>query len=188
MARLQDKYKNEIIKELTEKFKYKNIHQVPVLQKIVVNMGVGAACQDKQNIDLAAKDLASITGQKAKITRAKKSISNFNKLREGAPIGCVATLRSERMYEFLDRLVSIVIPRIRDFRGLSLKSFDKAGNYTFGIAEQTIFPEVDLDRVKRVQGMDITFVTSAKNAEESKALLRALGVPFKHEASEQKAS
>ncbi len=183
MARLMDRYKKVVIKELVEEFKFKNLHQVPRLTKIVVNMGVGSAVQEKQDVENAAKDLAVITGQKPLICRSKKSISNFNKLREGQAIGCKVTMRGVRMYEFLDRLVSVVIPRIRDFRGLPVHSFDKQGNYSFGITEQTIFPEIDLDKVKKVQGMDVTFVTTGRNVQESKALLRALGVPFKREST-----
>jgi len=177
-VRLREKYQDEVIAALREEFGYKNIMQVPCLEKIVVNMGVGDAIADAKMMDMAVAELAQITGQKPVIRKARKSISNF-KLRAGVNIGCMVTLRGQYMWEFLDRLFNIAIPRIRDFRGLSPKSFDKFGNYTLGIREQTIFPEVDLDKVTRVRGMNITFVVkNANSAEESRALLRKLGMPF----------
>lgn len=179
MARLLEHYKKEVVSKLKEEFGYTNVHQIPKMTKIVLNMGVGEALNDKQNMEMALREMTMIAGQKAQIRASRKSISNFNKLRKGVPIGCKVTLRGERMYEFFDRLVSVVIPRIRDFRGLSRTSFDRSGNYSFGVTEQTIFPEVDLDKVKRVQGMDITFVTSAGNKEEAESLLRAMGLPLK---------
>ncbi|KUG25217.1 lsu ribosomal protein l5p (l11e) [hydrocarbon metagenome] len=177
-ARLASVYKDEIIPKLKEKFKYKNIMQVPKLEKIVVNMGVGAAVQDSKLLDEAVKELELITGQKASIRAAKKSISNF-KLREGMKIGAKVTLRKVRMYEFLDRLVNVALPRVRDFRGISDKSFDGRGNYTLGIQEQIIFPEVNVDKINKVLGMDITFVTTAKTDSEAFELLSAFGVPFR---------
>jgi large subunit ribosomal protein L5 len=175
--RLQLQYKNEIIVELKKKFQYRNVMQVPRLEKISVNMGVGKATQDPKMLDQAVKELEAITGQKVVVTKAKKSISNF-KLREGVPIGCRVTLRKERMYEFLDRLISVALPRVRDFRGVSDKSFDGHGNFTLGIKEQIVFPEIDVDKVARITGMDITFVTTAKSDMEAYELLRALGMPF----------
>lgn len=177
-ARLASVYKDEIIPKLKEKFKYKNIMQVPKLEKIVVNMGVGAAVQDSKLLDEAVKELELITGQKASVRAAKKSISNF-KLREGMKIGAKVTLRKVRMYEFLDRLVNVALPRVRDFRGISDKSFDGRGNYTLGIQEQIIFPEVNVDQINKVLGMDITFVTTAKTDSEAFELLSAFGVPFR---------
>lgn len=174
--RLYQKYIEEVVPALKEKYGYTNPHQVPRLVKIVVNMGVSAELE-KTAVDDAAKDLALITGRKPAINRARHSVANF-KLRKGQPIGCRVTLRREVMYEFLDRLVAAALPRIRDFRGLSPRSFDGRGNYTFGIADQTIFPEIDLDKIKRHQGMDITFVTSARTDAEAYDLLRLLGVPF----------
>ncbi|HQN01141.1 MAG TPA: 50S ribosomal protein L5 [Candidatus Hydrogenedentes bacterium] len=177
-VRLKEKYQQEIVTALREEFGYQNIMQVPSLEKIVVNMGVGDAIGDAKLMDAAVAELALITGQKPVIRKAHKSISNF-KLRAGVNIGCMVTLRGQYMWEFLDRLFNIAIPRIRDFRGLSPKSFDKFGNYTLGIREQTIFPEVDLDKVTRVRGMNITFVVKNVNsAEESRALLKKLGMPF----------
>lgn len=176
--RLKEKYDSEVVAALREQFKYENIMQVPRLEKIVVNMGVGDTIADAKMMDAAVAELALITGQKPVIRKARKSISNF-KLRAGANIGCMVTLRGRFMWEFMDRLFNIAIPRIRDFRGLSPKAFDKFGNYTLGIREQTIFPEVDLDKVTRVRGMNITFVIkSTESAEESRALLRHLGMPF----------
>ena len=174
--RLYQKYIEEVIPALRQKYGYTNPHQVPRLVKIVVNMGVSAQLE-KTAVDDAAKDLALITGRKPAINRARHSVSNF-KLRKGQPIGCRVTLRRDAMYEFLDRLVSAALPRIRDFRGLSPRSFDGRGNYTFGISDQTIFPEIDLDKIKRHQGMDITFVTSAQTDAEAYDLLRLLGMPF----------
>ena len=177
-ARLASVYKDEIIPKLKEKFKYSNIMQVPKLDKIVVNMGVGDAVQDSKILDEAVKELETITGQKASIRAAKKSISNF-KLREGMKIGAKVTLRKERMYEFLDRLVNVALPRVRDFRGISDKSFDGRGNYTLGIQEQIIFPEINVDKITKVLGMDVTFVTTAKTDAEAFELLSAFGVPFR---------
>ncbi|MFZ6033053.1 MAG: 50S ribosomal protein L5 [Melioribacter sp.] len=177
-ARLKEKYNKEIAPKLMEQFGYKNFMQVPRLAKIVVNMGVGQAVQDPKILDEAVKDLETITGQKASIRTAKKSISNF-KLREGMKIGAKVTLRREMMYEFLDRLITIALPRVRDFRGVSDKSFDGRGNYTLGIKEQIIFPEINIDKVNRVLGMDITFVTTAKTDKEAYELLSAFGMPFR---------
>lgn len=174
--RLQEKYEKEVRPALMEKWKYKNIHEVPKLEKIVIRMGVSASLE-KTAVDDAAKDLALITGRKPVIDKARKSVSNF-KLRKGQPIGCHVTLRREVMYEFFDRLVAAALPRIRDFRGLNPRSFDGRGNYSFGIAEQTIFPEIDLDKIKRTQGMDITIVTTARTDEEAKDLLKLLGFPI----------
>src|SRR5438034_11015796 len=166
----------EVRPALIEKRKYKNVHQVPRLEKIVVNMGVSASLE-KGAIDDAAKDLSQITGRKPVISKARKSIANF-KLREGQPIGCRVTLRRDAMYEFFDRLVATALPRIRDFRGLSSRSFDGRGNYSLGVADQTVFPEVELDKIKRQQGMDITIVTSARSDDEAMELLKLLGMPF----------
>jgi len=176
--RLLEKYKAEIISKMTEKFSYKNIMEVPKLEKIVVNMGVGEAATDSKLLDVAVKDLETITGQKALIRTAKKSISNF-KLREGMKIGAKVTLRGRNMYEFLDRLISVALPRVRDFRGVPDKSFDGRGNYTLGIKEQIIFSEIDVDKVNKIVGMDVTFVTTAKTDNESYELLSAFGFPFK---------
>lgn len=177
-ARLASMYREEIVPKLKEKFKYSNVMEVPKLDKIVVNMGVGAAVQDSKLLDEAVKVLETITGQKASVRSAKKSISNF-KLREGMKIGAKVTLRKERMYEFLDRLVNVALPRVRDFRGISDKSFDGRGNYTLGIQEQIIFPEIDVDKISKVLGMDITFVTTAESDAEAFELLSAFGVPFR---------
>ena len=178
LPRLKAKYRADIIAQLTEQFGFSNPHQVPGLTKIVVNMGVGEAAKDAKLIDLAIKDLTAITGQKPQVNKARKSIAQF-KLREGQAIGAHVTLRGDRMWEFLDRLLSLALPRIRDFRGLNGNQFDGAGNYTFGLTEQTMFHEINQDAVDRPRGMDITIVTSAKNNEEGKALLTALGFPFK---------
>lgn len=175
-ARLYDKYVKEVAPALKEKRQYKNVHQIPRMEKIVVNMGVSASLE-KGAIDDAAKDLALITGRKAVISKSRKSIANF-KLREGMPIGCRVTLRRDAMYEFFDRLVAVTLPRIRDFRGTSPRSFDGRGNYSLGIADQTVFPEIELDKIKRQQGMDITIVTSAQNDEEALDLLKMMGMPF----------
>jgi large subunit ribosomal protein L5 len=175
-ARLYDKYVKEVVPALTEKRKYTNSHQVPRMEKIVVNMGVSASLE-KSAIDDAAKDLALITGRKAAVSKSRHSIANF-KLREGQPIGCRVTLRRDAMYEFFDRLVATALPRIRDFRGLSPRSFDGRGNYSIGITDQTIFPEIELDKIKRTQGMDITIVTSARNDEEAREFLKMMGLPF----------
>lgn len=177
-TRLADYYKAEVIPRLMKKFSYKSIMQVPKLHKIVVNMGVGEAVTDQKILEEAIKDLETITGQKANVRKSKKAISNF-KLREGVNIGAMVTMRKERMYEFLDRLINIVLPRVRDFRGLSDKSFDGHGNYSIGIKEQIIFPEINFDKVTRVLGMDITFVTSALTDNEAYELLQAFGVPFR---------
>lgn len=176
--RLLEKYKSEIISSMTEKFSYKNVMEVPKLEKIVVNMGVGEAANDSKVLDMAVKDLETITGQKALIRLAKKSISNF-KLREGMKIGAKVTLRGRNMYEFLDRLISVALPRVRDFRGIPDKSFDGRGNYTLGIKEQIIFSEIDVDKVNRILGMDVTMVTSAKTDNEAFELLSNFGLPFK---------
>ncbi len=176
--RLKTRYRQEIAPELRSDFGYSNVMQVPGLVKIVVNMGVGEAARDSKLIEGAIRDLGSITGQKPQVTRAKKSIAQF-KLREGMPIGAHVTLRGDRMWEFLDRLLSTALPRIRDFRGLSPKQFDGRGNYTFGLVEQSMFHEIDQDRIDRVRGMDITVVTTAGTDDEGRALLRKLGFPFK---------
>ena len=176
--RLKTRYADEIRSTLSEQFSYGNAMQVPGVVKVVVNMGVGDAAKDSKLIEGAIRDLAAITGQKPQVTKARKSIAQF-KLREGMPIGAHVTLRGDRMWEFLDRLVSIALPRIRDFRGLSPKQFDGRGNYTFGLTEQSMFHEIDQDRIDRVRGMDITVVTSATNDDEGRALLKALGFPFK---------
>ena len=175
--RLKTRYREEILPALNEQFSYANVMQVPRLTKIVVNMGVGEAARDSKVINGALEDLTAITGQKPQLRRAKKSIANF-KLREGMPIGAKVTLRGDRMWEFLDRLLNVALPRIRDFRGLNDKQFDGAGNYTFGLTEQTMFYEIDIDKVDRVRGMDITLVTTATNDDEGRALLRHLGFPF----------
>jgi large subunit ribosomal protein L5 len=176
--RMKTKYREEIVGQLQEQFQFDNVMQVPGLTKIVVNMGVGEAARDSKLIDGAIKDLAAITGQKPQVTKARKSIAQF-KLREGMPIGAHVTLRGDRMWEFLDRLLALALPRIRDFRGLSPKQFDGNGNYTFGLTEQVMFHEINQDRIDRVRGMDITVVTTAKNDDEGRALLRQLGFPFK---------
>jgi large subunit ribosomal protein L5 len=177
-ARLYEKYKSDIIPALRQQFGYSNIMQVPKLQKIVINMGVGSAAQDQKNLEEAVKDLETITGQKVSVRTAKKSISNF-KLREGQKIGAMVTLRREKMYEFLDRLVSVALPRVRDFRGIPDKSFDGRGNYTLGLKEQIIFPEINTEKVLKILGMDVTFVTSAKTDKEAFELLTAFGMPFR---------
>ncbi|MDT0443570.1 MULTISPECIES: 50S ribosomal protein L5 [unclassified Streptomyces] len=176
--RLKTRYREEIAGKLRDEFKYANVMQVPGLTKIVVNMGVGEAARDSKLIEGAVRDLATITGQKATVTKARRSIAQF-KLREGQPIGAHVTLRGDRMWEFLDRLLSLALPRIRDFRGLSPKQFDGRGNYTFGLTEQVMFHEIDPDRIDRVRGMDITVVTTANTDEEGRSLLRLLGFPFK---------
>jgi large subunit ribosomal protein L5 len=179
MARLREKYQKEIVAELMEKYQYKSIMQVPKLLKIVVNRGVGAATGDKKLVDNSVDELTTITGQRAVQTVSKKAVSNF-KLREGMPIGAKVTLRSKIMYEFLDRLTSVALPRVRDFQGISDKGFDGRGNYTFGVTEQIIFPEISIDKISKIQGMDITFVTNANTDAESYELLKALGMPFKN--------
>ncbi len=178
MARLMDRYQKEITKQLAQKLGRTNPHSLPKLQKIVVNMGVGKALQDKNRIDQAAEQLGQITGQKAQVTLAKVAVSGF-RLREGNAIGCRVTLRGQRMYEFLDRLISVALPRIRDFRGVNPKSFDGHGNYSLGLAEQSVFPEIDPDKVTFVQGMDVTFVTSTNSDDEARELLRLFGMPFR---------
>ena len=175
-SRLYKKYIEEVRPALIEKRKYKNIHQVPRMEKIVVNMGVSASLE-KSAVDDAAKDLTAITGRKPMITRSRKSIANF-KLRQHQPVGCFVTLRRDAMYEFFDRLVATALPRIRDFRGISPRKFDGRGNYSIGVSDQTIFPEIDLDKIKRQQGMDITIVTSAPTNEEARELLKLMGMPF----------
>lgn len=178
MSRLRDDYENEIKKALTEKFGYKNVMQIPRLDKIVINMGVGEAKENAKIMESAVKDLTTISGQKPVVTKAKKSVANF-KLREGMPIGCKVTLRGERMYEFADRLINLALPRVRDFRGVSAESFDGRGNYALGLKEQIIFPEIEYDKVDKVRGMDIIFVTTAQTDEEARELLRLFGMPFK---------
>ncbi len=178
MARLRDHYKEQVVPALMEKFGYKSVMQVPRIEKITLNMGVGEAVADKKVLQFAMDDMAKISGQKPVITRARKSVAGF-KIREGWPIGCKVTLRAERMYEFLDRLINIAIPRIRDFRGLSAKSFDGRGNYSMGVKEQIIFPEVDYDKIDALRGMDITITTTARSDEEAKALLDGFNFPFK---------
>ena len=176
--RLKSRYKSDVVATLQTQFGYKNRMQIPTLSKVVVNMGVGEAAKDSKLIEGAVRDLTVITGQKPVVTKARKSIANF-KPREGQPIGAHVTLRGDRMWEFMDRLLSVSLPRIRDFRGLSPKQFDGSGNYTFGLTEQVVFPEIQQDKLDRVRGMDITIVTSAKNDDEGRALLRALGFPFR---------
>ena len=176
-CRLFDLYHKDVIPSLTKTFSYKNVMQVPKIEKVVVNMGVGAAVAEPKILEEAVRELESITGQKASIRKAKKAISNF-KLREGLSIGAMVTLRKERMYEFLDRLINVALPRVRDFRGLSDKSFDGRGNYTLGVKEQIIFPEINVDKITRVLGMDITIVTSARSDNEAYELLKAFGMPF----------
>lgn len=177
VARLKEKYNNEVMQAMQEKFGYKSVMQIPKLEKIVVNMGVGDAKENTKLLDAAVKDLTTIVGQKAIVTKAKKSVSNF-KLRQGMPIGCKVTLRSERMYEFADKLFNVAMPRVRDFKGVSAKSFDGRGNYTVGVKDQLMFPEIEYDKIEKLRGMDIIFVTTAKTDEEARELLRLLGMPF----------
>ena len=177
MSRLKETYKNEIMDAMTKKFGYKNVMQVPKLDKIVINMGVGEAKENSKLLDTAVKEMETIAGQKAVLTRAKNSIANF-KLREGQPIGCKVTLRGEKMYEFLDRLVNLALPRVRDFRGVNPNAFDGRGNYALGIKEQLIFPEIEYDKVDKVRGMDIIFVTTANTDEEARELLTLFNMPF----------
>jgi len=177
--RLEDKYKNEVVPALMKKFAYKTVMQAPKLQKICLNRGVNGAVTDKKLVDIAVEELTNITGQKAVATISKKDISNF-KLRKNMPIGARVTLRGEKMYEFLDRLVSVALPRVRDFKGINDKAFDGRGNYTLGVTEQIIFPEIDIDKVNKITGLDITFVTTAANNEEAYELLKELGMPFKN--------
>ena len=177
MSRLKDTYKNEIVDAMTKKFGYKNIMEVPKLDKIVINMGVGEAKENAKILEAAVKDLETISGQKAVLTRAKNSVANF-KIREGMPIGCKVTLRGEKMYEFADRLINLALPRVRDFRGVNPNAFDRRGNYALGIKEQLIFPEIEYDKVDKVRGMDIIFVTTAKTDEEARELLTQFNMPF----------
>lgn len=178
MSRLKEKWKSDVAPSLTKRFGYKNPHQVPRLEKIIVNMGVGDAVQNAKLLDAAVTDLSLITGQKPIVTRAKHSISSF-KIRQGMAIGCKVTLRGERMYDFLDRLVSVALPRVRDFRGLPGKGFDGRGNYSLGLKEQLIFPEIDYDKVEKIRGMDVTVVTTADTDEEARELLSGFGMPFR---------
>ena len=177
MSRLKEKYQNEIVDALMKKFGYKNIMEVPKLDKVVINMGVGEAKENAKLLEAAVKDMETITGQKAVLTRAKNSVANF-KIREGMPIGCKVTLRGEKMYEFVDRLINLSLPRVRDFRGVSAYSFDGRGNYALGIKEQLIFPEVEYDKVDKVRGMDVIFVTTANTDEEARELLTLFNMPF----------
>lgn len=186
--RLKVKYREEVVPELKKRFGYKNVMEVPRLEKIVVNKGVGEAAENQKALDGAVDELRRITGQHPAISRARKSVSNF-KVREGMPIGCRVTLRDARMYEFLDRLITLALPRVRDFRGVPDRSFDGRGNYTLGVHEQIIFPEIDVDRVDRIDGMDVTFVTTAETDEEAYALLKELGMPFvRRETAEAEAA
>ena len=178
MARLKETYLNEIVDAMMKKFAYKNVMQVPKLEKIVINMGVGEAKDNSKVLDTAISDLETISGQKAVVTRAKKSVANF-KLREGQPIGCKVTLRGNKMYEFADRLINLALPRVRDFRGVNPNAFDGRGNYALGIKEQLIFPEIEYDKVDKIRGMDIIFVTTAQTDEEARELLAQFGMPFK---------
>ena len=186
MSRLQDHYRDVVVKQLTEQFGYKNPMQVPRLDKIVINMGVGEATQDKKKVESAAAEMQAIAGQKPVITKAKTSIAQF-KLREGMPIGCKVTLRKQRMYEFLDRLVTIALPRVRDFRGLNPKSFDGRGNYAMGLKEQIVFPEINYDQIDKVRGMDVIVTTTAKTDEEARELLRLFNFPFPAPAADTEA-
>lgn len=179
MSRLEDLYKNEVVAKLTEEFGYKNPMEVPRVTKITLNMGVGEALGDKKLMDSAVADMQSIAGQKVMVTKARKSVAGF-KVREGWPIGCKVTLRRDRMWEFMDRLVDIALPRVRDFRGINPKSFDGRGNYSMGVKEQIIFPEIDYDKVDKVRGMDVTITTTAKTNDEGRALLKALQFPFRN--------
>ena len=178
MARLFEQYKQEITPKMIEKFSYKSVMQIPKLEKVIINVGVGEAIQNPKALDGAVNDLTIITGQKPVITKAKKSIAGF-KLREGMPIGCKVTLRGERMYDFVSRLVNIVLPRVRDFRGVSPQAFDGRGNYSLGIKEQTIFPEIDYDKIDKIRGLEVIIVTSAKTDEEARELLKSMGMPFR---------
>lgn len=176
-SRLKDKYLNEVMPSLQEQFKYTNVMAIPKLDKVVINIGLGEVTQNPKALDAAINDLTLITGQKPVVTKAKKSIAGF-KLREGMPVGVKVTLRGDRMYEFVDRLVSVALPRVRDFRGVSPKSFDGRGNYSLGLKEQLIFPEIEYDKIDKIRGMEIVFATTAKNDEEGRALLKLLGMPF----------
>ena len=186
-ARMQGIYDDKIVAAMTEKFGYKNSMEVPRLDKIVINMGVGEATQDKKKVEIAASEMELIAGQKPVVTRATKSIAQF-KLREGMPIGCKVTLRRERMYEFLDRLITIALPRVRDFRGLNPKSFDGRGNYAMGLKEQLVFPEISYDKIEKVRGMDIIVTTTAKTDDEARELLRLFGFPFPQDQEQQQAA
>ena len=177
MARLKDKYLSEVVPALQQKFNYKNINEVPKLEKVVINMGLGDCKDNAKSMELAVSELATISGQKPLVTKAKKSIANF-KVREGMNVGAKVTLRGERMYEFTDKLVNIVLPRVRDFRGVSTKAFDGRGTYALGVREQLIFPEIDYDKVEKIRGMEMIFVTTAKTDEEARELLRLMGMPF----------
>lgn len=179
MARLKELYNKEIVPRLMTEMKYKSIMQVPKIEKVVINMGLGEAIQNVKILDSAVEELAQISGQKAVITKAKKSIASF-KLRQGMPIGCMVTLRKDRMYEFLDRLMNISLPRVRDFKGVSPKAFDGKGNFSLGIKEQLIFPEIDYDKIDKIKGLNVTIVTTAKTDEEGRALLKYLGMPFRN--------
>ena len=187
VPRLKQVYREQVVPDLMKQFGYSNIMQVPRLLKIVVNRGVGEAAENQKLLDNAVEELRRITGQHPVVARARKSVSNF-KLRQGMPIGCFVTLRDERMYEFLDRLVTLALPRVRDFRGIPDRSFDGRGNYTLGVQEQIIFPEIDVDKIDRIAGMDVTFVTSARTDEEALALLKALGMPFVRREAEAEAA
>ena len=178
MSRLYEQYKQEITPKLMEKLQYTNVMQVPKLEKVILNIGVGEAVQNPKSLDGAVNDLTIIAGQKPVITKAKQSIAGF-KLREGVPIGCKVTLRGPRMYEFMDRLINIVLPRVRDFRGVSPQAFDGRGNYSLGIKEQTIFPEIDFDKIDKIRGLEVVIVTSAKTDEEARELLKSMGMPFR---------
>ena len=186
-ARMQGIYETQIIKAMTEKFGYTNSMQVPKLDKIIINMGVGEATQDKKKVEIAAAEMELIAGQKPVIAKAKKSIAQF-KLREGMPIGCKVTLRRERMYEFLDRLITIALPRVRDFRGLNPKSFDGRGNYAMGLKEQLVFPEISYDKIEKIRGMDIIVTTTAKTDDEARELLRLFGFPFPQDQEQKQAA
>ena len=177
MARLKDKYRSEVIPALKERFGYKNVMEIPKLEKVVINMGLGDCKDNSKALELAVTELATISGQKPLVTKAKKSIANF-KVRAGMNVGAKVTLRGDRMYEFADKLVSIVLPRVRDFRGVSNKAFDGRGNYSLGVREQLIFPEIDYDKVEKIRGMEMVFVTTAKTDEEARELLKLLGMPF----------
>ncbi|MDO4539901.1 MAG: 50S ribosomal protein L5 [Syntrophomonadaceae bacterium] len=178
MANLKEQYKQDMIPKLMEHFQYKNVMQVPRLEKVIINIGVGEATQNPKALDGAVNDLTIICGQKPVITKARKSIAGF-KLREGVPIGCKVTLRGERMYDFLEKLINIVLPRVRDFRGVSPQAFDGRGNYSLGIKEQTIFPEIDFDKIDKIRGMEVVIVTTAKTDEEARELLKCMGMPFR---------
>lgn len=179
MTRLKELYDTELIAKMTSEFNYKNVMEVPKIEKVVVNMGLGEAIQNVKILDSASTEIVAITGQKPVVTKAKKSIASF-KLREGMPIGCMVTLRKEKMYEFLDRLINVSLPRVRDFKGVSAKAFDGRGNYSLGIKEQIIFPEIDYDKIDKIKGMNITIVTTAKTDEEARALLKYFGMPFRN--------